>query len=105
MVIRQLGFYDYPRSIDAAFERFHAAHPEVYAGLVTLARRWRAHGPAPWSIDAAYHVLRWERRIAGLPDADEEYKLNNNYTSRYARLILDNCPDLAGIFATRELRS
>jgi len=33
------------------------------------------------------------------------WKLNNNYTSRYARLVMDECPDLDGFFNTRELQS
>ena len=102
------GFYPYDDgkpSIQVQFQRFHAKHPEVYEGLVRLARQWRSRYRGPWSVDAAYHVLRFQTVMAGQPDPDEDYKLNNNYTSRYARLIMDTCPDLEGVFETRKLRS
>ncbi len=52
-----------------------------------------------------FEVLRWEWTIAGLPDDAEEWKLNNNYTSRYARLIMDENPLLVGLFELRELKA
>ena len=33
------------------------------------------------------------------------FKLNDHYTSRYARLIMEREPDLRGIFRTRKLMS
>jgi hypothetical protein len=50
-------------------------------------------------------VLRWQRHIDGLPDEHEAFLLNNNYTSRYARLLMELNPELAGIFETRELHA
>jgi len=47
-------------------------------------------------------VLRFQRRLAGLPDDDEIYRLNNNYTALYARLLMDNEPELAGLFEIRQ---
>jgi hypothetical protein len=43
--------------------------------------------------------------MAGLPADGEEFKLNNNYTSRYARLLMEREAGLSGLFATRELRA
>lgn len=90
-------------TIEYAFWHFHAAHPEVYAEIVRLARQWRARDRATWSIDGAYEVIRWQRRIN--VDHREQYKLNNDYRSRYARLVMEQETDLDGIFKTRELRS
>jgi hypothetical protein len=50
-------------------------------------------------------VLRWNRAIAGLPDPREDFKLNDHYTSRYARLIVAHEPDLAELFELRRLRA
>jgi hypothetical protein len=93
------------RSIEEAFWTFHDRHPEVYAAVVRLCREWRARGAERWSIEGAFAVLRWQRRLSGLPDPREAYKLNDHYTSRYARLVMEQEPDLAGIFETRELHS
>jgi hypothetical protein len=94
---------DMPRSIQRRFEAFHDAHPQVYAGLVILARQGDRAGRTKIGMKMLFEVLRWEWVIAGLPDDAEEWKLNNNYTSRYARLIMEQEPDLVGIFETREL--
>lgn len=102
---RQVDVREGAASIEARFWRFHRAHPDVYAEIVRLCRAWRAAEGDRWGIDGAFAVLRWERQMAGLPDAHETYKLNDHYRSRYARLIQEQEPDLAGIFETRALRS
>ena len=86
------------------FETFHEKHPEVYDGLLELCWRWVARGGGRWSIWSAFAVLRWERRIAGLPDADELFKLNNNYTGYYARLLMEKNPALDGLFELRRMK-
>jgi hypothetical protein len=53
-------------------------------------------------IKMLWEVARWNRFLR---TNDEKYKLNNNYHSRYARLIMQKEPGLAGIFDTRELKS
>ena len=96
---------DRPPTIQEDFERFHAAHPNVYDGLVRLTRSGVAAGATRLGMKQLFEVLRWERTLAGLPAEDEAFKLNNNYTSRYARLVMEREPDLDGIFATREITS
>jgi hypothetical protein len=91
--------------IEEKFEDFHARHPEVYEQLVGLCGRWSRTRQRPWSIKGAFEVLRWERHLAGLPDEHEDYKLNNNYHSRYARLIMDEHPEFRGLFELRELKT
>ena len=92
-------------TIEEAFIRFHNAHPGVYGELAALSRRWLAQGKGRWSIDAAFQVLRWERRMAGLPDPAFEFKLNDHFRSRYARLLMEREPDLEELFEVRMLRA
>lgn len=92
-------------TIQERFEAFHAKHPEVYAELVALARRAHRAGRRKIAIDQLFQVLRWDRMTAGLPDAAEDFKLNDHYRSRYARLIMTQCTDLEGIFGIRGLRA
>ena len=104
----QMNLDDYhpdDESIQNRFERFHSRNPAVYSGLVKLARRGKAAGRTKLGIGMLYEVLRWEWIITGLPADDEQYKLNDHYRSRYARLIMDKEPDLAGIFEIRGLRA
>jgi len=88
-------------TLDAQFEEFHKNNPEVYEELVRLARQMKARGHKQIGIKMLWEVLRWERAMKTTDQT--EWKLNNNYTSRYARLIMEQEPDLEGFFKTREL--
>lgn len=90
-------------SIQTEFIQFHKDNPDVYARLVALARRARSYGYSRLGIGHLWEVMRWDLMVEskGLL----EYKLNNNYRSRYARLIMGQEPDLAGFFELRTLRS
>lgn len=90
-------------TIQERFAAFHAAHPEVYAELVELARTARRAGRSRIGIGMLWEVLRWERTLRGVEEGG--FKLNDHFRSRYARLLMEREPDLAGIFETRELRS
>lgn len=89
-------------SIQERFEQYHAEHPEVFAILVKLCYQLRASGHTHYGIKGIWERARWhfhvERGMA-------EYKLNNNFTSRYVRLIVAEHPDFAEFFETRELRA
>lgn len=88
-------------TLDAQFEEFHKNNPEVYEELVRLARQMKARGHKRIGIKMLWEVLRWERAMKTTDQT--EWKLNNNYTSRYARLIMEKEPDLKGFFVTRGL--
>lgn len=94
-------------TIQAKFEEFHRAHPEVYGKVVELAFTLKAQrdaGRCKWvSIGAIWERLRSDWLFAGRDS--EGYKLNNNYRSRYARLLIADFPEFAGIIETRELQS
>ena len=86
--------------IEREFKDFHAEHPEVYIGLVRLARTWQLNGSAKLGIATLFEVLRWNSHLN--TDKDGGYKLNNNYRALYARLIMKQEPDLQGLFELRE---
>jgi len=89
-------------TIEEAFRTFHAANPHVYQELVKLARRARRRGVARIGIGMLFEVLRWN---VALRTGGDEFKLNNNYRSYYARLIMLTEPDLVGVFETRQLHA
>lgn len=91
-------------TIQQAFEAFHDAHPWVYRRLVDLARDYIQSGAKRVSIKMLFEVLRWQWRIA-TKDRNSQWALNNNYSSRYARLIATTEPDLSEAFECRELRA
>lgn len=91
-------------SIEKAFWLFHDANPWVYTALVRLARDMRSRGRERIGMKMLFEVLRWQWYRTTI-DASSEFALNNNYTSRFARLIADREPDLADVFETRKLTS
>lgn len=90
-------------TIDERFKSFHEKNPHVYGILVMLARRAKNKGRTRIGMKMLYEVARWHFYINAR--VEDEYVLNNDYTSRYARLINDNEPDLHGIFEMRRLRA
>jgi hypothetical protein len=88
-------------TIREAFLRFHKENPHVYRELVSRARRVRERGyRGKIGIGMLFEVLRWRHLLQTVGD---DFKLNNNYRSYYARLIMRNEPDLVGIFELRKL--
>jgi hypothetical protein len=92
--------YDRGQTIQERFEAFDAANPHVREALRNLALRMQARGVRRYGMKGLFEVLRW--RFAIQTEGDE-YKLNNIFTSRYSRLLMETEPRLAGFFATREL--
>lgn len=84
------------------FTIFHYKNPKVYEMLVRLARRAVATGKQRIGIGMLWEVMRWEM---WLETSGDDFKLNNSFRSRYARLIMKTCPDLAEVFETRKLKS
>ena len=82
----------------ARFKDFHLSNPHVYRGLRDLAIKMRRTGRKRYGIKGLFEVLRWE---TSLRTTDSEFKLNNSYTSFYARLLMATEHELSGFFSTR----
>ncbi len=98
---RQLPLLAAASKLEAEFWAFHETHPRVYVLLVAFARQWRAkRGPtAEIGAKALWERVRWEANLEGVEG--EEFKINNDFTSFYSRLIMSQEPELRGIFRTR----
>lgn len=89
-------------SIDERFALFNSHHPEVYAELVRMARAKVAQGRRRISVKGLCEALRESDRFASVTDG--EFKINNSYTSRYARMMVEREPDLADVIELRPLK-
>jgi hypothetical protein len=92
--------------IQREFLKYHQANPHVYKFLVRFAREalqeLEARGKARcYGIAACVERARWHINfeVKGFPD----FKLNNDYRARYARLIMKTEADLRGVFALRPI--
>ena len=63
----------------------------------------RRRGVTQYGIGGLFEVLRWQRRMETV-DPASDYKLNNNYRSFYARLLMEREPELRDFFELRSLR-
>lgn len=90
-------------SIQQGFEDFHRNNPHVYRLLVRFARELRDSGMTKSGIRMVWERMRWEMTVKVYDHA--KFKLNNNYTSRYVRLIMQQEEDLNGFFEVRDLRA
>ncbi len=93
----------FDKTIDARFAEFHASNPQVYFTLVSLARQAKAVGKTRIGMKALWETMRWNLWLS-TTHADEP-KFDNSLTSRYARLIVANEPDIAPMIELRRLRA
>ena len=91
-------------SAEDRFRAFHKLNPAVFDELVVLADDLLQRGYKRGGMKMLFEVLRWQRMMR-TSDPSSEFKLNNNYTSHYARLLADIHPRFEGFFETRRLRS
>lgn len=85
-----------------AFRKFHRENPHVYQTLLHLCRKYRRMRPnQKIGIATLWENMRWDYLMRTEHD---EFKLNNNYRSHYARMIMGLNPDLQGLFEIRSLR-
>jgi hypothetical protein len=90
-------------TIEERFQQFHQNNPVVYELLCKFAREAKDRGVKKWGIKAIFEVVRWHVKVKLQHEGD--FKLNNDFTALYARLIMANEPDLADFFDTRERKS
>jgi len=87
------------RSLGERFEEFHLENLHVYNEFRSWAFQWvYTTGRHKLGTKALFERVRWEVRIS---TGDPDYKLNNNYTSCYARLLMLMEPKLDGVFELR----
>lgn len=86
---------------DVSFQRFHAENPHVYERLKRLAFKLKVRGVERYGMKALWEVLRYEEALETNAPASS-FRLNNNYTASYARLLMAQEEDLEGFFELRE---
>ncbi|MFF9478055.1 hypothetical protein [Streptomyces sp. NPDC014733] len=90
-------------SIQAQFEEFHQLNPWVLTALEQLAADYLKRGAARVGIGMLFEVLRWQ--YATSTATDDEFRLNNNFRSRYVRLLIERHPEWTAAFEVRALRT
>ena len=89
-------------SIQIQFETFHQLNPWVLRALEALTADYLKHGASRVGIGMLFEVLRW--RYVTATEGDE-FRLNNNFRSRYVRLLIERHPEWESAFEVRSLRT
>jgi hypothetical protein len=96
----QLNLFQ-PDKKQVAFEKYHAANPEIWEKFKELTFQLIKAGRKHFSADAILHTIRFNTAIRG----GQDYKLNNNYSSMYSRLFTSNFPEHKDFFEQRILKT
>lgn len=88
--------------IEKQFQKFHKDNPHILKLILKFIRKVRRTGRETYSINAIFERIRWHVEIETNGD---DFKMNNNYRSRYVRLIERKYPRYRGFFKTRKLSS
>lgn len=86
----------------ARFAEYHAANPQIYAALRRFALEAKRAGRERLGMKALFERVRWYTEVEAHGD---NFKCNNNYTAHYARLLMEQEPELAGFFETRRAKA
>jgi hypothetical protein len=88
---------------ERAFWEFHSQNPHIYEQLERLALQLRRSGVHRWGMKALWEVCRYELVLRTSASA-RSFRLNNNHTAYYARLLMERNAELADFFEVRQHR-
>ncbi len=86
----------------AKFVAYHKTHKWIWGEFERVALELIAEGERHWSADAVLHVVRFQCRKD--KKAGEEFKVNNNASSGFARAFERKYPQHVGFFEIRETK-
>jgi hypothetical protein len=89
-------------TIEERFRQFHFDNPDIYKHIVKLTLEQYRRGRERLGMKALWEQIRWHIAL-GTIRIKGEYKLNNNYTSRYVRMLIEQYPAYRGLFERRRL--
>jgi hypothetical protein len=90
------------KTIEERFRAFHAANPAIYKCILQLIKERFLRGSLRQGMKAMWEQLRW-RIATGNVQLASGFNFNNDFTSRYARLVVAEFPAYRGLFELRKL--
>ncbi len=91
-------FSDLAPHIVDSFVTYHRENPHVYEMFKAYAEQIRNSGTNIFGSKAIMEQIRWHYAVER---RDHEFKVNNNFASCYARLLILNEPKFAEFFELR----
>jgi len=94
-------FTDLKRDIVDSFVAYHTENPHVFNVFRRFAKDLKDAGRKHYGAKAIFERVRWHFAVESKAD---DFKLNNNYPSCYARLLIAMDPTFSDFFETRHTR-
>lgn len=94
------GLFD--SSIESRFRRFHAQNPHVYQMFKQFTIEAISKGRQKIGAKMIAERIRWYSEVESSGD---QFKLNNNFVSRYVRMLEREDPRLVSVFERRSLKA
>jgi len=88
--------------LDAQFQLYHISNPRVYDLFKRFAYEALMQGFHRFGAKAIMERIRWHELIE---KGRNDFVVNNNYTSRYVRMLMEEKPEFIGFFETRKMKS
>ena len=89
------------QSIDQTFWEYHEDNPEIFELFKQYAHAARDAGMSRYSARAIFHRIRWHIDIE--THSNDGFKLSNNHTPRYARMLMATDAAFLHFFVLRRL--
>jgi hypothetical protein len=94
----------FKQTLDDKFFQYHDNNPHVFKLFVRFAREAKNAGFKHYGMHTIMHRVRWHINVE--TNDEDGYKMNNNYSSRYARLLMQKHPEeFEGFFNLRKLQT
>jgi len=94
--------FDMKSKLQAEFEEFDKANPDVWAEFKAIAFRLIEKGVKHYGAKAIFEVIRYKKTVE---TTGSEFKLNNDFTAYYARKFINLYPQYADFFETRKVKN
>lgn len=91
------------KTIGERFEDMLRLQPDLYPQFKEIAHQLKNAGQMRYSSKAIIEICRYHRVIQG-KDVDG-WKINNVFTSRLSRKLIEECPEFDGWFELREIKT
>lgn len=95
------------RTIQEAFEKYHADNPRIYELFkrfaLQIVEKRKNRPNKKTSANLLINRIRWEIYVETI--TDDGFRINDHYSSRYARKFVEEYPQYRDLFNFRELRS
>jgi hypothetical protein len=72
------------------FLSYHKANQEIYNKFKEYSFATLQKGHKRYSAKGIFEIIRWHTGVNG----SDKYKINNNYTPYYARMVMNEHPNL-----------